>query len=158
MTASASISTPLLAELHPQPAEAPANTKHAAYVEALTPIFKSTPIVATASIIPSTLTTVHQLPYAYASNYVSVPSVDLNTWLKPSLRFKFLTHHFFNSWHTLLQLKFHIIEWRIKTPAKLLKHLKLFFFFYFILEIETQTQALASAAQQHYSKQPEREQ
>lgn len=72
LTASASISTPLLAELEPQPSLAPANTKHAGYVEAFTPVFKSTPILATAAIIPSTLTTVHHLPYAYASNYVSL--------------------------------------------------------------------------------------
>ena len=72
LAAAASISTPLLAELQPQPALAPANTKHAGYVEALTPIFKTAPIVATAAIVPSTLTTINHLPYAYASNYVSI--------------------------------------------------------------------------------------
>lgn len=66
------ISTPLLAEMNPQPAEAPADTKHAAYVEAITPIFKTAPLIATAAIIPSALTTVHHLPYAYAANYVSL--------------------------------------------------------------------------------------
>ncbi|KAI9586959.1 hypothetical protein GQX74_002806 [Glossina fuscipes] len=63
------ITTPLLAKLQPQPSLAPADTEHAGYVEALTPILHTTPLITTAALFPAAVTTVQHLPYVYPGKY-----------------------------------------------------------------------------------------
>uniref|UniRef100_A0A1A9UJ37 Uncharacterized protein n=1 Tax=Glossina austeni TaxID=7395 RepID=A0A1A9UJ37_GLOAU len=68
------VTTPLLAKLQPQPSLAPADTEHAGYVEALTPILHTTPLITTAALFPAAVTTVQHLPAAsITANNRSVP-------------------------------------------------------------------------------------
>uniref|UniRef100_A0A1B0A6F5 Uncharacterized protein n=1 Tax=Glossina pallidipes TaxID=7398 RepID=A0A1B0A6F5_GLOPL len=69
------VTTPLLAKLQPQPSLAPADTEHAGYVEALTPILHTTPLITTAALFPAAVTTVRHLPYVYPGKYNQRDSV-----------------------------------------------------------------------------------